>query len=380
MDKSVHTVKRDYPLTRNLHPAQTQVQSPQGNAVGTPIRRGKWSPEEEAYAQAAIRDFNSGHLDAPPGTTLRTFLSEKLQCDPMRITKKFTGDASIGKKVFHPAVRDAPDILKDIKKSQANLEHFYQNWKQRLESQEHEMARKTMAAAAVSVASSLCDNPNVPLFPTVSSSPHLLRGVNCMRVPPDVTGTTSSNIINAKAKEDITQTAAWLERANTLLSNNTENNQIQHEIEKEMEDIAHLINEAPAILAISAGLPKLLNGEYTINSRTSMPASIHKLHSCPDLRMLTANYEMERCEPEHAVSAPTTRERKRSLSEVEHTTNSPSNPMKLLASLSSQAAPVPIVAKDEGKETTSSNPNNHSDAEDAKTFVNFLQSVEHVKK
>jgi hypothetical protein len=63
------------------------------------IRRGKWMAEEEAYALAAIRDFNSGYLDAPPGTTLRAYLSENLQCDPMRITKKFTGDASIGKKV-----------------------------------------------------------------------------------------------------------------------------------------------------------------------------------------------------------------------------------------------------------------------------------------
>ena len=66
----------------------------------SPQRRGKWSEEEETYAQAAIRDFNSGHLNAPLGITLRTYLSDKLQCDPMRITKKFTGDASIGKKVI----------------------------------------------------------------------------------------------------------------------------------------------------------------------------------------------------------------------------------------------------------------------------------------
>lgn len=54
-----------------------------------------------------IQDFNSGFLDAPAGTTLRSYLSEKLQCDPMRITKKFTGEACIGKRVFHPAVRSA---------------------------------------------------------------------------------------------------------------------------------------------------------------------------------------------------------------------------------------------------------------------------------
>lgn len=71
------------------------------------LRRGKWTIEEESYVARVIQDFNSGFLDAPAGTTLRSYLSEKLQCDPMRITKKFTGEACIGKRVFHPAVRSA---------------------------------------------------------------------------------------------------------------------------------------------------------------------------------------------------------------------------------------------------------------------------------
>ena len=69
------------------------------------LRRGKWTPEEEAYARAVISDFNSGYLDAPIGTTLRAFLSTKLECDPMRVTKKFTKEDSLGKKVFRPAVQ-----------------------------------------------------------------------------------------------------------------------------------------------------------------------------------------------------------------------------------------------------------------------------------
>ena len=69
------------------------------------LRRGKWTAEEEAYVARVIQDFNSGYLKASAGTTLRTYLSDKLNCDPMRITKKFTGDACIGKRVFHPAVR-----------------------------------------------------------------------------------------------------------------------------------------------------------------------------------------------------------------------------------------------------------------------------------
>ena len=74
---------------------------------GTTRRRGKWTVEEEEYVARVIQDFNSGFLDAPAGYTLRSFLSDKLQCDPMRITKKFTGDSCIGKRVFHPAVRSA---------------------------------------------------------------------------------------------------------------------------------------------------------------------------------------------------------------------------------------------------------------------------------
>lgn len=86
-----------------------------------PLRRGKWTVEEEAYVARVIQDFNSGFLDAPAGTTLRTYLSEKLQCDPMRITKKFTGDACIGKRVFHPAVR-SPNNSSAIDKAQVSYE------------------------------------------------------------------------------------------------------------------------------------------------------------------------------------------------------------------------------------------------------------------
>jgi hypothetical protein len=85
------------------------------------LRRGKWTVEEEAYVARVIQDFNSGFLDAPAGTTLRSYLSEKLHCDPMRITKKFTGDACIGKRVFHPAVRCAANAAA-IDKAQVSVQ------------------------------------------------------------------------------------------------------------------------------------------------------------------------------------------------------------------------------------------------------------------
>ena len=61
------------------------------------LRRGKWTSEEEAYANRLIHEFKLGLLPLTDGTTLRTFLSKLLNCDPMRISKKFVGQNCIGK-------------------------------------------------------------------------------------------------------------------------------------------------------------------------------------------------------------------------------------------------------------------------------------------
>jgi len=94
-----------YPTTKITERIPTNNTT--GKSKGTARRRGKWTVEEEEYVARVIQDFNSGYLNAPAGYTLRSYLSDKLQCDPMRITKKFTGEACIGKRVFHPAVRSA---------------------------------------------------------------------------------------------------------------------------------------------------------------------------------------------------------------------------------------------------------------------------------
>eukprot|EP00598_Pedospumella_elongata_P011658 CAMPEP_0185011890 /NCGR_PEP_ID=MMETSP1098-20130426/98024_1 /TAXON_ID=89044 /ORGANISM="Spumella elongata, Strain CCAP 955/1" /LENGTH=694 /DNA_ID=CAMNT_0027540937 /DNA_START=216 /DNA_END=2300 /DNA_ORIENTATION=+ len=64
------------------------------------LRKGKWTVEEENYANKIISLFNQGMLPVVAGTTLRTYLSDKLRCDPMRITKKYAGASCIGKQVF----------------------------------------------------------------------------------------------------------------------------------------------------------------------------------------------------------------------------------------------------------------------------------------
>mmetsp|Transcript_12229 Transcript_12229/g.16042 ORF Transcript_12229/g.16042 Transcript_12229/m.16042 type:complete len:435 (-) Transcript_12229:508-1812(-) len=65
------------------------------------LRKGKWTVEEEEFTTKIIHYFNTGVLQLPEGTTLRSFLAEKLNCDPMRITKKFTGSQCLGKRVYH---------------------------------------------------------------------------------------------------------------------------------------------------------------------------------------------------------------------------------------------------------------------------------------
>lgn len=64
-----------------------------------PLRKGKWSQEEENYVLALINCFEKGLLEIPGGRTLRIHLSKLLNCDPMRVTKKFAGQNCLGKKV-----------------------------------------------------------------------------------------------------------------------------------------------------------------------------------------------------------------------------------------------------------------------------------------
>lgn len=77
------------------------------------LRRGKWTSEEEAYASRLIQEFKAGLLPLTDGTTLRTFLSKLLNCDPMRISKKFVGQNCIGKQVFRRRKTDLDKLTSD---------------------------------------------------------------------------------------------------------------------------------------------------------------------------------------------------------------------------------------------------------------------------
>lgn len=83
------------------------------NKTKHPLRRGKWTTEEEAYANRLIGEFKNGLLPLTDGTTLRNFLSKLLNCDPMRISKKFVGNNCIGKQVFRWRVAEINRITTD---------------------------------------------------------------------------------------------------------------------------------------------------------------------------------------------------------------------------------------------------------------------------
>lgn len=86
-------------------------------------RKGKWTYEEYEYAKKIIEYFKIGMIDFPSlstGVTLRSYLAEKLDCDPIRITKKFAGELSLGKKVYFNDFEKIP-----LEESTKMLEEMY---------------------------------------------------------------------------------------------------------------------------------------------------------------------------------------------------------------------------------------------------------------
>lgn len=97
------------------------------------LRRGKWTVEEENYANRLIQEFKSGLLPLTDGTTLRTFLSKLLNCDPMRISKKFVGGNCIGKQVFRRRQQDLERLsLDQIERSRRELAELERKFLERV--------------------------------------------------------------------------------------------------------------------------------------------------------------------------------------------------------------------------------------------------------
>ena len=125
------------------------------------LRKGKWSTEEELFANKIISYFNKGLLpNVAAGTTLRSYLSDKLQCDPMRITKKFAGASCIGKQVFQPqTVFQNTSMLKTAENELNQLEkEFHARLGNRMTS--HTAIRSTVNTRKLNKAKELNNNNN----------------------------------------------------------------------------------------------------------------------------------------------------------------------------------------------------------------------------
>ena len=72
------------------------------------LRKGKWTNEEDQYAIREIRDFKAGLLNIPDGISLRLYLAMQLNCNSMRITKKYSKTENIGKINY---IHAEPDIF-----------------------------------------------------------------------------------------------------------------------------------------------------------------------------------------------------------------------------------------------------------------------------
>ena len=126
------TAQAQAPLV-SIKPPSAPPMARGGKKKGPPLRRGKWTPEEEAYANRLIQEFKAGLLPLTDGTTLRTFLSKLLNCDPMRISKKFVGSNCIGKQVFRRRTADINRLTPEqIQQSRAELSELERRFLERV--------------------------------------------------------------------------------------------------------------------------------------------------------------------------------------------------------------------------------------------------------
>lgn len=124
-------VRSDFLVDTLLRGPDAQLDAHERLLQAMPVRKGKWTPQEEAYTARMIRDFRLGMLGVADGTTLRCYLAKALRCDPMRITKKFAGREAIGKQVYRrrrpPPNEQAefPDKFVTVKIQRDKLRHAF---------------------------------------------------------------------------------------------------------------------------------------------------------------------------------------------------------------------------------------------------------------
>lgn len=179
-----------------------QHQQPPSPRQSMPLRKGKWTIEEEMYTSAIIREFERGMLDCAPGTTLRSYLSEKLHCDPMRITKKFAGDASIGKRVFTPSKHTA-DTAVEMSRVRAELNEMARRFMSHLQRSNFSsygssgsMSKARRGSASNIHLAAAAPGPTLQGKASLQQQPHKYAG-NSLSAPPGLPTSSHHHHLNS---------------------------------------------------------------------------------------------------------------------------------------------------------------------------------------
>lgn len=140
--------------------------------------------EEEEYTSRVIQHFSAGVLTLPEGATLRSYLADKLNCDPMRITKKFTGACCLGRRVYH--LRDRPRATPaELEMAKAERDHLEQRFRLRIEHEQSGLPlsrrRDMLASQPSSQIGTLFPVQNVP--PGNTMSPWLQNFASAIGAP-----------------------------------------------------------------------------------------------------------------------------------------------------------------------------------------------------
>ena len=209
----------------------------------------------------------------------------------------------------------------------ARVAVLYQNWKRRIESQKEETNRKSAVEASL-------------------TSGVIMNTKHSLEVPPRKRKMTHH--VTPETMALVQGTADWLDKADDILSHNLKGKRSAEEAEAEMKEIKILIDQGPTVLAAVTDVARIL--------KDAKSKGLPTLHSCPDFRKISG------------ATTKYLKKRKHPLIDDELVKNDDSNPINLLASLSSRAAPVPVEqVKRKGID---------AHADDAKAFVSFLKSVQ----
>lgn len=116
-----------------------------------------------------IHYLRIGLLKLPDGATLRSYLAHKLNCDPMRITKKYAGASCLGRRVYHhrDRISHQPPTVPEIHLARAELDALEGRFRTRAEGWEGGSLGPTVDTSSTS--SSLLAMPPIPSAPNAAS-------------------------------------------------------------------------------------------------------------------------------------------------------------------------------------------------------------------